>query len=93
MRMGFGTQRIQQELERELPGVRVMRMDADTTGTKSAYFDMLTSFRQPRGGHPAGDADGHEGHDFPDVTLVGVLLADMSLYVDDYRAAERTFSC
>jgi primosomal protein N' (replication factor Y) (superfamily II helicase) len=92
VRMGFGTQRIQQELERELPGVRVMRMDADTTGTKSAYHDMLSSFR----GHGADILLGTQmvtkGHDFPDVTLVGVLLADMSLYVDDYRAAERTFS-
>lgn len=92
MRMGFGTQRIQQELERELPGVRVMRMDADTTGTKSAYFDMLTSFRNHGADILLGTQMVTKGHDFPDVTLVGVLLADMSLYVDDYRAAERTFS-
>ena len=69
-----------------------MRMDADTTGTKSAYFDMLTSFRNHGADILLGTQMVTKGHDFPDVTLVGVLLADMSLYVDDYRAAERTFS-
>ena len=92
LRMGFGTQRIQQELEREMPGVRVMRMDADTTGTKSAYFDMLTAFRNHEADILLGTQMVTKGHDFANVTLVGVLLADMSLYVDDYRASERTFS-
>lgn len=92
MRMGFGTQRIQQELETALPGVRVMRMDADTTGTKSAYHDMLGAFRRHEADILLGTQMVTKGHDFPDVTLVGVLLADMSLYVDDYRASERTFS-
>lgn len=92
MRMGFGTQRIQQELETALPGVRVMRMDADTTSTKSAYHDLLNAFRDRKADILLGTQMVTKGHDFPNVTLVGVLLADMSLYVDDYRAAERTFS-
>ena len=106
-RMGFGTQRIQQELETavrpegvpedaalppDAPRVRVMRMDADTTGVKSAYFDLLTGFRRHDADILLGTQMVTKGHDFPDVTLVGVLLADMSLYSDDYRAAERTFS-
>ena len=102
-RMGFGTQRIQQELEslvrpdtpdRPTDGqsVRVMRMDADTTTTKGAYFDLLSGFRQHEADILLGTQMVTKGHDFPDVTLVGVLLADMSLYSDDFRAAERTFS-
>lgn len=90
--MGYGTQRIEQELGELLPNARVLRMDTDSTSTKFSYDKMLGSFR-------AGDADillgtqmVTKGHDFPRVTLVGVLLADASLYLDDYRAGERTFS-
>ncbi len=92
VRMGYGTQRIEQELEKMVPDARVMRMDADTTGTKSAYHDLLTAFRRHEADILLGTQMVTKGHDFPDVTLVGVLLADMSLYLDDYRAAERTFS-
>lgn len=92
MRMGIGTQRVQQELEALLPGVRVMRMDADSTTSRSAYGDMLTAFRAHEADILLGTQMVAKGHDFPNVTLVGVLLADMSLYVDDYRAGERTFS-
>lgn len=91
-RMGYGTQRIEQELGDLLPNAKILRMDTDTTGTKNAYEELLGTFR-------SGDADVllgtqmvTKGHDFPSVTLVGVLLADTSLYLDDYRAAERTFA-
>ena len=91
-KMGYGTQRVEQELGDLMPTARILRMDTDTTSTKHAYEELLGTFR-------SGDADVllgtqmvTKGHDFPAVTLVGVLLADTSLYLDDYRAAERTFA-
>jgi len=91
-RMGFGTQRVEEELGELLPGATVMRMDTDTTATKFAYDTMLAEFRDHKADVLLGTQMVTKGHDFPDVTLVGVLLADASLYLDDYRAAERTFS-
>ncbi len=91
-RMGYGTQRVEEELATVLPASRVLRMDADTTGTKSAYHDLLDAFRNRDADILLGTQMVTKGHDFPDVTLVGVLMADMSLYLDDYRAGERTFS-
>ena len=91
-RMGFGTQRVEEELGRLLPDARLLRMDTDTTSTKFAYDNMLGDFRAHRADVLLGTQMVTKGHDFPDVTLVGVLLADASLYLDDYRAAERTFS-
>ena len=67
-------------------------MDADTTGGKLAYDRMLESFRAGEADVLLGTQMVTKGHDFPAVTLVGVLLADLSLYVSDFRAAERTFS-
>ena len=92
VRMGYGTQRVEQELSDLLPSARIMRMDADTTSTKTAYHDLLSSFRNKEADILLGTQMVTKGHDFPDVTLVGVMLADASLYLDDYRAAERTFS-
>ena len=92
MRMGYGTQRVEQELSDLLPDARIMRMDADTTSTKTAYHELLGSFRNREADVLLGTQMVTKGHDFPYVTLVGVLLADASLYLDDYRAAERTFS-
>lgn len=86
-----GTQQIEDRLKERYPGVRVLRMDADTTRDKGSYENILSAFA-------AGDADvliGTQmivkGHDFPNVTLVGVLAADLSLAAGDYRAGERTF--
>ncbi len=90
--MGYGTQKVEEELQRLFPDKRVVRMDADTTGTKASYEEMLTSFRRHEGDILLGTQMVTKGHDFPDVTLSGVLLADMSLYLDDFRAGERTFS-
>lgn len=89
---GYGTQHIEEDLQKLIPGVRILRMDTDTTGTKQAYDDILGRFRRHEADILLGTQMVTKGHDFADVTLVGVLLADMSLYVDDYRAAERTFS-
>jgi primosomal protein N' (replication factor Y) len=90
--MGFGTQRVEEELQVLLPKARILRMDTDTTATKFAYDEMLGRFRSHGADVLLGTQMVTKGHDFPDVTLVGVLLADASLYLDDYRASERTFS-
>ena len=91
-RMGFGTQRVEEELGELLPSAKIMRMDTDTTSSKFAYDEMLSGFRSHGADVLLGTQMVTKGHDFPDVTLVGVLLADASLYLDDYRAAERTFA-
>ena len=91
-RMGFGTQRVEEELQKLLPKARILRMDTDTTSTKFAYDTMLGQFRAHEADVLLGTQMVTKGHDFPDVTLVGVLLADASLYLDDYRASERTFA-
>ena len=91
-RMGFGTQRVEEELQSLLPKARILRMDTDTTATKFSYDTMLGQFRAHEADVLLGTQMVTKGHDFPDVTLVGVLLADASLYLDDYRASERTFA-
>jgi len=90
--LGSGTQKLESELGTYLPQARVMRMDADTTSGKLAYDKMLDDFRSERADVLVGTQMVAKGHDFPKVTLVGVALADASLYVSDFRAAERTFS-
>lgn len=90
--MGYGTQQLEEELSRRYPAARILRMDTDTTSTKLAYDHLLGRFRAGEADILLGTQMVTKGHDFPNVTLVGVLLADMSLYVDDFRAAERTFS-
>ena len=92
VRMGYGTQRVEEELKTAFPSARVLRMDADTTSQKASYDRLLSEFRNHEADILLGTQMVTKGHDFPDVTLVGVLMADMSLYLDDYRAAERTFS-
>lgn len=91
-KMGFGTQKIEEELSKLLPNKKIIRLDADTTGKKTSHKDLLEAFRNHEGDVLLGTQMVTKGHDFPDVTLVGVLLADMSLYMDDYHANERTFS-
>lgn len=91
-RMGYGTQRVQQELAALLPDAEILRMDTDTTSSRYSYEDMLGRFRRHEADVLLGTQMVTKGHDFPEVTLVGVLLADASLYLDDYRAAERTFA-
>ena len=91
-RAGYGTQRVEQELTELLPGAGVLRMDTDTTSTRFSYDELLGAFRRHEADVLLGTQMVTKGHDFPDVTLVGVLMADASLYLDDYRAGERTFS-
>ena len=90
--LGFGTQKVEGVLGEYLPDVNVMRMDADTASGKLAYDRMLDDFRNEKADILLGTQMVAKGHDFPKVTLVGVVLADTSLYVSDFRASERTFS-
>ena len=86
-----GTQQIEEKLVQMYPGIRVLRMDADTTRNKGSYEKILEAFGNGEADVLVGTQMIVKGHDFPNVTLVGVLAADMSLSVGDYRAAERTF--
>lgn len=90
--LGYGTQKVESELGMYLPDMNIMRMDADTTSGKLAYDRMLEDFREQKADILLGTQMVAKGHDFPKVTLVGVILADTSLYVSDFRASERTFS-
>ena len=90
--LGYGTQKLEAEIGKYLPDITVLRMDADTTTTKMSYDKMLEDFRRGRADVLLGTQMVAKGHDFPGVTLVGVALADTSLFVSDFRAAERTFS-
>ncbi len=91
--LGFraGTQQIEEKLKEMFPDARVLRMDADTTRTKDSYEKILSSFANGEADILIGTQMIVKGHDFPDVTLVGILAADLSLAVGDYRAGERTF--
>lgn len=89
--MGYGTQKLHEELSTLLPDARVLRMDADTTGTKSAYDRILGDFRERKADILLGTQMVTKGHDFPNVTTVGVIMADNALYLEDYHAQERTF--
>lgn len=86
-----GTQQVTELVQREFPGARVLRMDMDTTRNKDGHEKILEAFADGRADILVGTQMIVKGHDFPDVTLVGVLAADMSLYAGDYRASERTF--
>ena len=86
-----GTEQAEALLQREYPGARILRMDADTTKTKGSYERILSSFANEEADILIGTQMIVKGHDFPKVTLVGVLLADLSLNDTDYRSAERTF--
>lgn len=89
---GAGTQRVEEELNLAFPDAKIMRLDADTTQSKFAYEQMLEDFRTGKADILLGTQMVTKGHDFPNVTLVGVLLADSSLYLEDFRAGEKTFS-
>ncbi len=88
----IGTEKVVKELQ-ELLGedIKILRMDNDTTTTKTAYLDILGAFRRGEAQVLVGTQMIVKGHDFPNVTLVGVLDADMSLYFSDYRSCERTY--
>ena len=88
---GTGTQKIEEELRALLPGTGILRMDNDTTRGKDGHLAVLSAFREGKAQVLIGTQMIAKGHDFPRVTLVGVLAADASLKVPDFRAEERTF--
>ena len=86
-----GTQQIEELIRQEFPQARVLRMDMDTTKEKDGHEKILETFANEEADILIGTQMIVKGHDFPNVTLVGILAADLSLYADDYRAGERTF--
>ncbi|HJC57135.1 MAG TPA: primosomal protein N' [Candidatus Eisenbergiella intestinipullorum] len=91
--LGFraGTEQIEEQLHKMYPDRKVLRMDADTTRKKESYEQILASFAAGEADVLVGTQMIVKGHDFPAVTLMGILAADMSLAAADYRASERTF--
>ncbi|NTV77912.1 MAG: primosomal protein N', partial [Clostridiales bacterium] len=91
--LGFraGTQQLEELIQKTFPRAAVLRMDADTTRKKGGYYEILSAFSNGEADILVGTQMIVKGHDFPNVTLVGILAADLSLAANDYRAAERTF--
>jgi primosomal protein N' (replication factor Y) (superfamily II helicase) len=88
---GFGTERVVHEIEKKLPNARIIRIDRDTTTKKGDHDRLLTPFRNGEADILVGTQMIAKGLDFPNVTLVGVINADYSLSLPDFRASERTF--
>ena len=88
---GTGTQRIVADLQKLYPTARILRMDNDTTSGKEGHYKILKTFAEHKADILVGTQMIAKGHDFPAVTLVGILDADMSLHFSDYRSGERTF--
>lgn len=87
----IGTEKVVEELEKLIPQAKVLRMDNDTTVRKDSYFKILSAFGNKEADILVGTQMIAKGHDFANVTLVGILEADAALYFSDYRSSERTF--
>ncbi len=88
---GVGTQQVEEQLAESFPGVRALRMDLDTTRTKNAHYEIFTGFASGDAQVLIGTQMIAKGLDIPNVTLVGVVAADSTLHIPDYRSVERTF--
>ncbi|MCR5791712.1 MAG: primosomal protein N' [Lachnospiraceae bacterium] len=88
---GTGTQKVEEMIKKEFRDARVLRMDADTTARKDGHNKILSAFANHEADILVGTQMIVKGHDFKEVTLVGILAADMALYADGYRGAEKTF--
>lgn len=88
---GIGTQQVEEGLLEQFPGVRVIRMDVDSTATKGSHDELVEAFRRGEADILLGTQMVAKGLDFPEVTLVGVISADTSMHMPDFRAAERSF--
>lgn len=88
---GTGTQQVEQVVKKMFPEAGVLRMDMDTTREKDGHEKILSAFQNQEADILIGTQMIVKGHDFPNVTLVGILAADLSLYAEDYKAGERTF--
>ena len=89
--LGIGSERVEEELHRAFPGARIARLDRDTVTGKRQYETILQDFREGNYDMLVGTQMIAKGHDIPNVTLVGVVAADLGLGMPDFRAAERTF--
>ena len=88
---GTGTQKLEQEIHKQFPQAKTIRMDVDTVTKKNSHEEILNKFKNEDVDILIGTQMVVKGHHFPKVTLVGVIAADSSLNIDDYRATERTF--
>ena len=88
---GAGTQKLEEEIKEKFPEATTIRMDVDTVSKKNSHEEILTKFREEKIDILIGTQMVVKGHDFPDVTLVGVISADSSLNFGDFKATERTF--
>ncbi|MBO4834701.1 MAG: primosomal protein N' [Lachnospiraceae bacterium] len=88
---GTGTQKVEEEINKRYPDAVTLRMDMDTTKQKQGHEQILSAFANQEADILIGTQMIVKGHDFPNVTLVGILAADLSLYASDYMATERTF--
>ncbi len=91
MKEGFGTEKVVSSLQRLFPEANIARLDTDMTGVRSNVTNILKQFQEKKIDILVGTQMVAKGHDFPNVTLVGVMLADLGLHVPHYRATERTF--
>ena len=91
IKTGFGTERIQEEVERLFPSARTLRLDSDSAKNKSKIPETIEAFRKKQADILIGTQMIAKGHDFPDVTLVGIVLADIGLSMPSFRSNERAF--
>ncbi|MBS2027564.1 MAG: primosomal protein N' [Deltaproteobacteria bacterium] len=91
LRLGVGTEKVEEEVARDFPAARVLRLDRDSAGDAAELTRTLADFARGAANVMIGTQMVAKGHDFPGVTLVGVVLADTALAMPDFRAAERTF--
>ena len=92
VRHGYGTERVEREVRLLLPGVDLLRLDSDVAGSYARLQQVLARFQEPGPKVLVGTQMIAKGHHFPDVTLVGVVNADLTLHFPDFRAEERTFA-
>jgi primosomal protein N' (replication factor Y) len=91
LRLGLGTERLEEDLRKLFPTARVARMDRDTTRRKGALLKILKELHERRIDILIGTQMVAKGHDYPHITLVGIICADLSLSMPDFRSGERTF--
>jgi len=91
MKTGFGTERIEEEVHRLFPDARTLRLDSDSTKVRNKIPSIIESFRKKSADILIGTQMIAKGHDFPDVTLVGIVLADIGLSMPSFRSSERVF--
>ena len=91
IKTGFGTERIQEEVEKLFPSARTLRLDSDSAKNKTKIPETIEAFRKKEADILIGTQMIAKGHDFPDVTLVGIVLADIGLSMPSFRSSERAF--